>query len=153
AVDAVVVVGIDGASRQVLGHLPTGKTRYDWAGRAFALDDDVLIELTRTGDEGRADVYRFHAGLPPALIAEGAVLVKVFAGRVVVLVGANAPSGVGDLRTSKLDGQDSALVGGGDGQDRVAEVADDHVLATLHSSGAGDVAVISETRMTRIGRP
>jgi hypothetical protein len=68
--------------------------------------------------------------------------VAVADGRAAVLDGATSSTAIGRLRSVKLDGTSPVQLGGGDGEDRVAEVRDGTILLTVHAGGLGDVKTV-----------
>jgi hypothetical protein len=136
----LLAVTSDGAQRELLGQFDA--SAYERVGKVQPLGGAVVAEMVRYGDLGRSDLYLLRGGAAPTLLAQRASLVAAAGDRVAFLAGMATPAGIGDLRSVKLDGTGTIVLGGGDGQDRIAQVTGSRILLTTHSSGLGDVRVI-----------
>lgn len=132
SIAAFFAIGADGAGRAAMGSPAAG--RYKSVARVEASGDVVVIEAARAGAPS-SDVVALRPGAAPALLAEGATLTLVAAGRVAFVTG-------GDLRSVALDGSGSIALGGGDGHDSVAEARGDRILLTVHAGVSGDVRLV-----------
>jgi hypothetical protein len=127
-------VRVDGSEARSFGAFEPGK--YREVTRAETEGEALVVELARLGADSH-DVWSLRAGEAPRLLAAGASIAAVAAGRAAVIAG-------GDLRSVKLDGSASIALGGGAGGDRLAMARGDQLLLTIHSEQGGDV------RLTRI---
>jgi hypothetical protein len=169
-VDTSFVLTLPGDSREVLlvergvsGDLITGFVRvrvttgeqagmgqlksnpsYVQVAAAIAADaDHVVVELGRAGSAD-SDLVLLAAGHPPTLLAAGAGLVAVAAGRVAYLRRPGAAT-QGDLASVGLDGSTDRPLGGGDGQDRVVAVSGERLLVDLHTNAATTTVRLCDT--------
>lgn len=106
---------------------------YSWVRHVERVGDDLLAELLPIGGVGVPSVVALRAGAAARVLVVSGIVVAADAGRALVLAGAHALAGEGDL--ALLDVATGALtpVGGGDGKDAVVAVEGAQVVANTRA--------------------
>jgi hypothetical protein len=137
----LVSIATDATDRRVVAELPPAA--YQNAFRVLPAGDALVVALVANGQEGPADIFVIRGGAA-LQVAQGAQLVAADSYRVAYLAG-------GNLSSVAFDGSTILALGGGDGQDRIAEVGRGRILMTIHG---GDVRLVDLFgRATTIATP